>query len=81
MKTTTAFWKRLLPYAGAGVAVLLLAGFLSSCSVTTSPDDSTLAPALGTSLIFEEYSLDLKDGAAMPARQHSSGFILSLPRD
>lgn len=67
MKTTTAFWMRILPYAG--VAVLLFAGFLSSCSVTTSPDDSTLAPALGTSLIFEEYTLDLKDrsrDASMP---------------
>jgi len=44
-----------------GCAVLIVAGIFSACSVTTSPDDSTLAPKVGTSLIFEEYALDLKD--------------------
>lgn len=44
-----------------GFAVLMIAAILSSCSVTTSPDDSTLAPKVGTSLIFEEYALDLKN--------------------
>ncbi|MCC7437801.1 MAG: hypothetical protein IT211_04825 [Armatimonadetes bacterium] len=56
MKMITTFWNM-----AAGLAILTLAGFLASCSVTTSPDDSTLAPKAGTNLIFEEYTLDLKD--------------------
>jgi hypothetical protein len=56
MKTITT-----LPKVMLGLGLLMAAGFLASCSVTTSPDDSTLAPKVGTSLIFEEYAIDLRD--------------------